>query len=117
MLSNIYFCCICSWRALRIQSSHNLEELANTCQDAIQSGSCSASVSNSNWWESFDEEDDQDLDLDELGEALFKAASLASHSKTKSNKDSSSIVKPSSSSASIRSIDVNTPGIFTPFLT
>lgn len=71
-------------------------EVSNTCQNAVPSTTSSVSVPNTNWWEDLDVENDDDVDLEELGRALSEAASLASISKEQSgNGHSEKSVKPS----------------------
>ncbi|PQQ08778.1 programmed cell death protein 2-like [Prunus yedoensis var. nudiflora] len=63
-----------SWRALRVQKLHNKEEPIAASQEVVPSTS-SVSALNTSWWEDWD---DEDVDLEELGKALSAAASLAS---------------------------------------
>lgn len=72
---------------------------------------------NTDWREdfwSFDkgEENDDDIDLEELGRALSEAASLASHSKKESiPHQSEATLESSSTNQIIRDVDSNTPGM------
>ncbi|XP_042505995.1 programmed cell death protein 2-like isoform X2 [Macadamia integrifolia] len=78
-----------SWHAVRVQKSNNVEG-SPTCKQVIPSTVPSGSISNSNkWWEEDSwtcrsgEEDEDNIDLEELGRALSEAACLASNSKKK----------------------------------
>ncbi|XP_057966818.1 uncharacterized protein LOC131157014 isoform X2 [Malania oleifera] len=107
-----------SWRVLRIQKLNKEKVLNTTCQEAASPVVSSVSISNSNWREnlwavnSTEEEDDgnNDVDMEELGRALFEAARMASGSKKHNGKrHQESNVKPASLSQGKRSIDVNVP--------
>lgn len=97
----------CSWRALRVQKLHNKEEPNAASQEVVPSTS-SVSALNTSWWEDWD---DEDVDLEELGKALNAAASLASHAKKPRRKDkrkTSTMQSPSSQLEKV--VDVNKPG-------
>ncbi|XP_074335747.1 uncharacterized protein LOC141672950 [Apium graveolens] len=76
-----------SWKAIRVQrcSSRRTSESFGVEEVLLPDASCQPS--NADWrddfW-SFDEGNDDDEDLEELGKALSEAASLASHSKKES---------------------------------
>lgn len=107
-----------SWQALRVQKSTNVGEESRSptaSQEgmATSTASSSVAVSNTSWWEDLDDENDEDMDLEELGKALSEAGSVASHSKKpQSNCQSKTIAKPSGPSPvspRVRELDVNTP--------
>ncbi|KAI5324280.1 hypothetical protein L3X38_033353 [Prunus dulcis] len=95
-----------SWRALRVQKLHNKEEPIAAYQEVVPSTS-SVSALNTSWWEDWD---DEDVDLEELGKALNAAASLASHAKKprrKDNRKTSTMQSPSSQLEKV--VDINKP--------
>lgn len=102
----------CSWRALRVQKLHNEEEEPITSsQEAVPSTS-SITVSNASWWEDLDDENDEDINLEELGKAFNDAARLGSTAKKPHRNDhSKTSTKPSSSSQLEKVADVDTPGM------
>ncbi|KAK4383534.1 20S rRNA accumulation protein 4 [Sesamum angolense] len=97
------------WRALRVQKISSNE--------VVQVPTSSLSISNTNWqkdlW-SFDineedgHENDDDIDLEELGRALSEAASLTSSGERRNN-DAESSRKPLPRSIPARSIDDKIP--------
>ncbi|PHT32108.1 hypothetical protein CQW23_28445 [Capsicum baccatum] len=104
-----------SWRAIRIQKSVNSEGLKSQSDKDVSSPASSVTDSKKEWkkdmW-SFDslEEDDDDIDLAELGRALSKSASLASQSK-KQNHGRKLTAKTSSPVCTARVIDKKLPVI------
>ncbi|KAL0461150.1 UNVERIFIED_CONTAM: hypothetical protein Slati_0002600 [Sesamum latifolium] len=99
------------WRALRVQK--------NSSNEVVQVPTSTPSISNTNWqkdlW-SFDineedgHEDDDDIDLEELGRALSEAASLTSSGERRNN-DAESSRKPLPRGQPARSIDDKIPVI------
>lgn len=111
---------VCSWRALRVQKS-TIDERSNiTCHEVVPQTTSPLSISTADWREDMwpfdskedDNEDEDCIDLEELGRALSEAATLASHPK-KENKVSHSkvILEPSPVSKTARVVDDKTPGI------
>ncbi|XP_071711622.1 uncharacterized protein [Rutidosis leptorrhynchoides] len=74
-------CETASWRALRVQRSPEDKESTPVGQDSCASP-LTTKVLDDTWSFDFDDEDDE-IDLDDLGKALTKATTLASASKTK----------------------------------
>ncbi|KAM0976278.1 hypothetical protein FF1_019267 [Malus domestica] len=98
-----------SWRALRVQKLHNEEEPITSSLEVVPSTS-SVPVSNASWWEDLDDENDEDINLEELGKAFNDAARLASTAKKPHRNDhSKTSTKPSSSSQLEKVADVDTP--------
>lgn len=105
-----------SWRVIRIQKSVKNEGLKSLSDKAASSPASSMSDSKKEWEKdisSFDasEEDDDDIDLAELGRALSEAGSLASQSK-KQNHGHKLTAKTSSPVCAARVIDKELPGNF-----
>ncbi|KAF8404495.1 hypothetical protein HHK36_009380 [Tetracentron sinense] len=110
-----------SWRALRVQKYYSGEESSGTCQEVGSLSASSMSVLNPNnqmeddLWrhgsrEEVDDENNEDVDLEELGRALSAAACLASHSKKQnSNRHPKSVVKCSPIRPTTGVIDTNIP--------
>lgn len=104
-----------SWVVLRVQRciSSQVSKTHNHMGALLPEPSHAAL--NTDWQEdfwSFDkgEENDDDIDLEELGRALSEAASLASHSKKESIPHQlEATLEPSSTSQRIRDVDSNTP--------
>ena len=87
-----------------------MEESNNASQELVQQQT--VSVSNRSFGDDLDDEDDEDLDLEELGKALFEAATVASQAKqSHSNEKSKTDIKPSLLSAKSPVEDTKTPGI------
>ncbi|CAN4106489.1 unnamed protein product [Withania somnifera] len=108
-----------SWRAIRIQKSVNSEGLKSQSDRAVSLPASSASDSKKerkkdilsfDFLAEGDDEDDDDIDLAELGRALSEAASLASKSK-KPNHDRKLTAKTSSPVCASRVIDKKLPVI------
>ncbi|KAI4317189.1 hypothetical protein L6164_025080 [Bauhinia variegata] len=70
-----------SWRVLRVQKIGDVEKPQPCIQDAASSATSSSAVQNTNWWDDVNNEDEDDMDLEELGKALSEAGTLASNSK------------------------------------
>lgn len=103
------------WRVIRIQKSVKNEGLKSLSDKAASSPASSMSDSKKEWEKdisSFDasEEDDDDIDLAELGRALSEAGSLASQSK-KQNHGHKLTAKTSSPVCAARVIDKELPVI------
>lgn len=99
-----------SWRALRVQKLDNAKESCSASQEVAPSNASPVSVSKTSWWDDENEDEDDDVDLEELGKALFEAASVTSHSKKpNANRPSKSAVKPSHLSPKARVVDVDRP--------
>lgn len=98
-----------SWRALRIQKSQNGEVSDTICQKVVPATVASVSVSNTNWC-NFDNENENDVSLEELGRALSEASTLASNSKKQNkNKHRETKAKPLPFNATTRMVDTNRP--------
>ncbi|XP_034692440.1 uncharacterized protein LOC117919368 [Vitis riparia] len=69
----------CSWRAIRVQKLNPTDE--EVVQETAVASSPVAGWNNDIWTEEGNDENDEDIDLEELGVALFEAASVASFSK------------------------------------
>lgn len=99
-----------SWQALRVQKLDNAKESSRASQEVAPSNALPVSVSKTSWWDDENEEDDEDVDLEELGKALSEAASVACHlKKPNANQHSKSAVKPSHLSPQDRVVDIDTP--------
>lgn len=98
-----------SWRALRIQKTHIVEELKNTSQEAVQQSV--PEVASTSLWDDLDDENDEDFDLEELGKALSEAATVASHAKKSHSNEHPKTNKPSPLSATLQVEDTDIPGI------
>lgn len=76
-----------SWIAIRVQRCSSSRVSGSREEESVLLPDASCKSSNADWrndlW-SFDEENDDDVDLEELGRALSEAANLASHSKRES---------------------------------
>ena len=69
----------CRWRAIRVQKLNPTNE--EVVQETVVTSSPIAGWNNDIWTEEGNDENDEDIDLEELGRALFEAASVASFSK------------------------------------
>lgn len=99
-----------SWRALRVQKSSNVDESCTTSCEVASSPATPVSLSTTGWWEDFDDDNGDDMDLEELGKALSEAAIFASHSKkTQINHHSETVVKTMPVSTRTRTRDSNIP--------
>ncbi|KAK4772090.1 hypothetical protein SAY86_013865 [Trapa natans] len=101
-----------SWRALRIQKPCFEENESNAAHgSAVPSFEPSEPSKEARWWEDFDEEDNEDMDLEELGRALSEAATSASnHKKQSDNPDSCTVENPSSLKSTLPDYDSNVTG-------
>ncbi|XP_030463203.2 uncharacterized protein LOC115682973 isoform X1 [Syzygium oleosum] len=89
-----------SWRAIRIQRSCEDEQSNSTCCDAVMAASGSVSAGEHDWWNDLDE-NDEDVDLEDLGRALAEAATVTSNSKKPNRHENSEKVAKWSPSRSI----------------
>ncbi|KAK4765707.1 hypothetical protein SAY86_026797 [Trapa natans] len=98
-----------SWRALRIQKPCIEEDESNAAHgSAVPNSEPSEPAKETSWWEGFDEEDNEDMDLLELGRALSEAATSASNHKKKSgNQNSCTVGNPSSLKLTLPDYDSN----------
>ncbi|XP_041009197.1 programmed cell death protein 2-like [Juglans microcarpa x Juglans regia] len=101
-----------SWRALRVQRSPNADKPQTASVDVASSPAPSVLSPNTSWWEGFDDDIGDDMDLEELGKALSEAATFASqcsHSKKpQRNHHSETFMTPASASTRTRLMDANT---------
>ncbi|GLT68906.1 hypothetical protein SLA2020_410990 [Shorea laevis] len=97
-----------SWRAVRIQKVENVNESSPIVTP--EKSESPVSVSTSKWWGSLDDDDDEDIDLEELGKAFAETASVTPESKKSDSKQhTKGVVKPSSLSPQARVVDKDTP--------
>ncbi|KAF8019102.1 hypothetical protein BT93_H3855 [Corymbia citriodora subsp. variegata] len=98
-----------SWRAIRIQRSCEDKESNSTCRDVGMAATPSFSAGENDWWNDLDESD-EDVDLEELGRALAKAATVTSNLKKPNRHENSEEVAKSSPSGPIsRQVDDSIP--------
>lgn len=98
-----------SWRAFRVQRSFNEKKSETTAHDSTASPK-TTKLQDDPWSFNFDDEDDE-IDLDDLGRALTEATTLASASKTKKpNTFSDDIDKCSPVTLNSRAVDDKTSG-------
>lgn len=98
-----------SWRAIRIQRSCEEKESNSTCCDMGMAATPSVSPGENNWWNDLDE-NDEDVDLEELGRALAEAATVTSSSKKLNRQENSEEVAKLSLSRPIsRQVDDSIP--------
>lgn len=95
-----------------MQKSSNVDESCTTSCEVASSPATPVSLSTTGWWEDFDDDNGDDMDLEELGKALSEAGIFASHSKkTQINHHSETVVKTMPVSTRTRTRDSNIPGI------
>ena len=95
---------ICSWRVLRVQKTCTQDvevASANTPSPAVQTKSVLEDVS-----------DNEDIDLEQLSMALFKAGTLASGSKKSVSNPCTNTASSPSPSLRLSEVDIDTPGKF-----
>jgi hypothetical protein len=103
---------LCSWRALRVQKSPNVDESRTSSREVASSPAPSVSVSNTSFLEGFDDENGEEMDLEELSKAFSEAATFASHSKKPQRKrQSKTNLKPTTVSPRTSMVDTNTLGM------
>lgn len=101
----------CSWRALRLQKPDDGKELNVGPKEVAPEDASSASVSKNSWWKSFDDEDDDDINLEDLSKAFSELATSSTNAKKQnSNGHSKSVTKPVAPIRPKQVIDVDSPG-------
>lgn len=103
---------LCSWRVIRIQKLFGTEELNQPCDEASPSPSSSLLAPNKcqeDLWTFDSGEDDDDIDLEELGRAFSEAATISSDTKKQTREPETSL-KPSPIAHRTQLAD-NIPGI------
>lgn len=104
---------LCSWRVIRVQKSFGTKELNRPCDEAAPSPSSSLSAPKKRqedlWTFDSGEEDDDDIDLEELGRAFSEAATISPNTKKQTCEHETSL-KPSSIVHRTQLAD-NIPGI------
>ncbi|KAL5556198.1 hypothetical protein UlMin_038434 [Ulmus minor] len=99
-----------SWRVLRVQKLHGLEKSEDTSQEKRDETAPSVLVSNADMCEDLNDENDEEMDLDMLANALSEAATSASNAKKpQCSKHPETNTKPSSLRPVTRAVDTDTP--------